>query len=94
MNVFFLCPKYDFISGCRDDTLKIIYFSSVLYSRSSKRSKASERKTAQRFVFSSLPSLPFCIEEKQTRFVESGVGDIKILHERKDKSTMRLNQLF
>ena len=49
MNVFFLCPKYDFISGCRDATLKISYFSSVLYSRSSKRNKASERKTAQRF---------------------------------------------
>ena len=43
------------------------------------------------FVFSSLPSLPFFIEEKQTRFIESGVGGIKILHERTDKSTIRLN---
>ena len=59
-----------------------------------KGTKPARGRQYKGFVFSSLPSLPFCIEEKQTRFVESGVGDIKILHERKDKSTIRLNQLF
>ena len=59
-----------------------------------KGTKPARGRQYKGFVLSSLPSLPFCIEEKQTRFVESGVGDIKILHERKDKSTIRQNQLF
>ena len=91
MNVFFLCPKYHFISDCRDATLKISYFSSVHIRDHRKGTKPARGRQYKGFVFSSLPSLPFCIEEKQTRFVESGVGDIKILHERKDKSTIRLN---
>ena len=57
-----------------------------------KGTKPARGRQHKGFVFSSLPSLPFCIEEKQTRFVESGVG--KILHERKDKSTIIQNQLF
>ena len=58
------------------DQLSIINL--FLYSRLLKRNKASERKPASCLEFS-LPSLPFCTEEKQTRFVESSVGDIKIL---------------
>ena len=94
MNVFFCVQNMILLVIAVTLPSKLAIFPPFYIRDHRKGTKPARGRQHKGFVFSSLPSLPFCIEEKQTRFVESGVGDIKILHERKDKSTIRQNQLF